>query len=62
MISYYAHPQQIRHCERSAAISPPGLKDSSVAESSLTPRWYIKRPKGEIASCLAMTAEAGGYS
>ena len=48
-----------RHDE---AISPPSLQDSSVALTRLTPRWYIKRAMREIASHLAMTAEAGGVT
>ena len=50
--------QQIRHCERSAAISPSSPKDSSEVQTRLPPRWYIKHAMREIASCLAMTAEA----
>ena len=33
----------------------------SFRDTRLTPRWYIKRAMREIASCLAMTANAGGY-
>ena len=33
-----------------------------MAFTRLTPRWYIKRAMREIASFLAMTAGAGGYS
>ena len=33
-----------------------------MAFTRLTPRWCIKRAMREIASFLAMTARAGGYS
>ena len=61
-VSYYAHPQQICHCERNAAISPSSQESSSVTMTRLTPWWYIKRTMREIASYLPMTVGADGFS